>query len=91
MAQLIIKSIYEDDVFYDLCDSLGIMVWQDFVFACNMYPGGEKYYDNIRGEGSNCSCAVPAEGGNMSGISRLSSIKFPLERSLIYLKNFSQK
>ena len=42
--------IYEDDVFYDLCDSLGIMVWQDFVFACNMYPGGEKYYDNIRGE-----------------------------------------
>jgi beta-mannosidase len=30
--------IYEDNYFYDLCDSLGIMVWQDFMFACGMYP-----------------------------------------------------
>jgi beta-mannosidase len=29
---------YEDDNFYDLCDSLGILVWQDFPFACSMYP-----------------------------------------------------
>ncbi len=32
--------IYENDYFYDLCDSLGIMVWQDFMFACGMYPEG---------------------------------------------------
>ncbi|MBC7588836.1 MAG: glycoside hydrolase family 2 protein, partial [Chitinophagaceae bacterium] len=30
--------IYEDDVFYDLCDSLNMMVWQDFMFAGAMYP-----------------------------------------------------
>jgi beta-mannosidase len=30
--------IYENDDFYELCDELGIMLWQDFMFACSMYP-----------------------------------------------------
>ena len=30
--------IYEQDVFYNLCDELGLMVWQDFMYACGAYP-----------------------------------------------------
>jgi beta-mannosidase len=30
--------IYEQDIFYDLCDELGITIWQDFMFACSTYP-----------------------------------------------------
>ncbi len=34
--------IYEEDVFYELCDELGICVWQDFMFACATYPTFDK-------------------------------------------------
>lgn len=39
--------IYENDVFYDLCDEYGIMIWQDFMFACSMYPAEGALLDNI--------------------------------------------
>lgn len=42
--------IYEDDHFYDLCDRNGIMVWQDFAFACAMYPGTPEFLENVRRE-----------------------------------------
>lgn len=40
--------IYEQDLFYDLCDRNGIMVWQDFMFACSMIPGDDHFVRNVR-------------------------------------------
>lgn len=42
--------IYEEDIFYNTCDSLGILVWQDFMFACAMYPSDSLFLENIREE-----------------------------------------
>jgi beta-mannosidase len=42
--------IYEDDAFYDLCDELGLMVWQDFMFACGLYPAHEDFQRSVRAE-----------------------------------------
>jgi beta-mannosidase len=42
--------IYEDDDFYTLCDSLGIYVWQDFMFAGAMYPGDPDFIQNVKEE-----------------------------------------
>lgn len=42
--------IYEEDIFYDLCDENGILVWQDFMFACAMFPNDEPFLENIRQE-----------------------------------------
>lgn len=42
--------IYENDDFYDLCDSLGIYVWQDFMFAGQMVPGDEHFFNNVKEE-----------------------------------------
>ena len=42
--------IYENDEFYDLCDQKGLLVWQDFMFACSLYPGDELFLENVRQE-----------------------------------------
>ena len=36
--------IYEPELFYELCDELGIMVWQDFMYACGMYPDDDHAF-----------------------------------------------
>ena len=41
---------YEQDWFYDLCDELGLMIWQDFQFSCNLYPADENFLREVRQE-----------------------------------------
>jgi beta-mannosidase len=42
--------IYESDDFYDICDELGLMVWQEFIFGGDMVPGDPAFQENVRGE-----------------------------------------
>lgn len=40
----------EPDVFYDTCDELGILVWQDFLFGCGLYPAYDAYVASVKVE-----------------------------------------
>ena len=42
--------VYESDMFYELADELGILIWQDCMFACSMYPADEEFLLNVRQE-----------------------------------------
>ncbi len=42
--------IYPDDWFYDKCDELGLIVWQDFMFACSAYRLTEKFRKTVEAE-----------------------------------------
>jgi len=64
-------TVYECDEFYQKMDELGIMVWQDFAFACSFYPQTEEYFSTIRDEIvkvvkrlRNFSCIVAWAGDN---------------------------
>lgn len=45
--------IWEDDAFYDICDELGVLVWQDFMFGCGNYPAYPEILKSIEAE---CVC-----------------------------------
>lgn len=42
--------IYEKDAFYEMCDKYGILVWQDMMFACGMFPADEHYLNSVAEE-----------------------------------------
>ncbi|MBY8984042.1 MAG: glycoside hydrolase family 2 protein [Candidatus Lokiarchaeota archaeon] len=42
--------IYEDESFYNSCDELGLLVWQDFPFACALYPYNTEFIENVEQE-----------------------------------------
>lgn len=41
---------FEDDVFYQTCDALGLMVWHDFMFSCALYPSDPAFLGEVRAE-----------------------------------------
>jgi beta-mannosidase len=49
---------YEDDYFYELCDKNGILIWQDFMFACSVYPAEGEMLENIRLEAIDNVCRL---------------------------------
>jgi beta-mannosidase len=42
---------YEEERFYDLCDRYGVLVWQEFIFSCSIYPLDDpEFVENVRQE-----------------------------------------
>ena len=43
-------NVYEDDLFYEICDQRGIMIWQDFAMACAIYPQDDQFCRQLEAE-----------------------------------------
>ncbi len=66
--------IYENSVFFDLCDKEGILIWNDFMFACGIYPQDPEFLHNIEAEAEyivkayrNYTCLAIWAGDNENG------------------------
>ncbi|MCE5218834.1 glycoside hydrolase family 2 [bacterium] len=43
-------NVYEDDLFYEICDRKGILIWQDFALACTLYPQDAEFQKRLEQE-----------------------------------------
>lgn len=41
---------YEDDLFYEICDEKGFLIWQDFMLSCGMYPQEKEFLEKLEKE-----------------------------------------
>ncbi len=41
---------YEPDSFYEACDEMGLLIWQDAMFSCNLYPAHDSFLDDVQAE-----------------------------------------
>lgn len=42
--------LYEKEEFYELCDKKGLLVWQDCMFACSLYPSNDEFLNSVKDE-----------------------------------------
>lgn len=42
--------VYESDLFYDLADEHGVLIWQDFMFSCTLYPSDDAFLESVTKE-----------------------------------------
>ncbi|KAK2804424.1 Beta-mannosidase B [Onygenales sp. PD_10] len=50
MVRVWAGGIFEEQAFYDACDELGLLVWQDFLFGCGNYPVFQSFLDTVKRE-----------------------------------------
>ena len=82
-------NVYENDEFLDMLDEAGILLWQDFAFACTVYPQTEEFYAQVRSETEkvikrmrNHACLALWAGDNEFDILYKDHLKDPTENYL---------
>ncbi|KAJ1458754.1 glycoside hydrolase superfamily [Pelagophyceae sp. CCMP2097] len=86
--------IYQPDGFYELCDELGLMVWQEYMFACALYPRDATFLDSVKAEVDYQSRRLQAHpsivvwGGNNEAESALEWFVEPLTKRDLYVVDY---